>query len=143
MPKAQMTVHTTKSPEETFAYLADFAHHAEWRHDVLASELDTGPAGGSGAIYRQTVRMGRREDISRVQLTHADPARRLAFTTIDEGPVTVAGSYALEPVADGTRILVDTSLEARGPLKLLTPVLASVFRRTNRRYEEQLAAALA
>lgn len=143
MPKTQMTVQTTKSPEEAFAYLTDFAHHPEWRHDVLASELDAGTPGHAGAVYRQTVKLGRREDVSRVQLTEAVPARALAFRTLDDGPVCVHGHYALTPSDTGTQIVVDTTLEARGPLKLMAPVFASMLRRTNRRYTEQLTAALA
>ena len=45
MKNVQTKVVTRRPADEVYAYLADFTHQAEWRFDVLTSELVSGEAG--------------------------------------------------------------------------------------------------
>ena len=136
----QVTTHVTtpRSPEEVYAYLVDFDNQAEWRFDVLASELTSGATGQIGARYLQRVKQGRKEVDSDVELTEAEPHRRVAFRT-HGGPVTVSGAWRIEPEGDQTRIDTDVAIQPHGFVKLFEPVMGPSLRKTAARYEAALA----
>jgi uncharacterized protein YndB with AHSA1/START domain len=137
----EVTTHviTPRSPEEAYAYLVDFDNQAEWRFDVLASELTAGEAGRTGARYRQRVKPGRKETVSDVELTEAEPHSRVAFRTVDDGPVTVSGVWRIEPQGDQTRIDADIAIQPHGFVKLFEPMMGPSLRKTAARYEAALA----
>ena len=139
MKQVTTRVITPRSPEEVYAYLVDFDNQAEWRFDVLASELNAGEAGRTGARYRQRVKQGRKEIDSDVELTEAEPHRRVAFRTVDDGPVTVSGAWRIEPQGDQTRIDADVAIQPRGFVKLFEPMMGPSLRKTAARYEAALA----
>jgi uncharacterized protein YndB with AHSA1/START domain len=130
---------TPRSPEEVYAYLVNFDNQTEWRFDVLASELTAGEAGQVGARYHQRVKQGRKEIDSNVELTEAEPHRRVAFRTVDDGPVTVSGAWRIEPQGDQTRIDADVAIQPNGLLKLFEPMMGPSLRKTGARYETALA----
>jgi uncharacterized protein YndB with AHSA1/START domain len=138
MKQVTTRVVTPRSPEEVYAYLVDFDNQAEWRFDVLASERTGGETGEVGARYRQRVKQGRKEIDSDVELTEAEPHRRVAFRTLD-GPVTVTGTWRIEPQGDQTRIDTDVALQPHGFLKLFEPMMGPSLRKTAARYEAALA----
>lgn len=141
MLTGRLTVTSPASTDAVLAYLADFRHHPAWRHDVIESELERGAAGESGAVYHQRVKQGPSTGDSRVETTVA--AGAIAFRTLDQGPVTVSGTYALaERPEGGTVVDCDTTLDLRGPAKLFRPVMRRAFRKTLARYERALQAEL-
>lgn len=139
MKQVESTVTTPRSQADVYAYLADFANQAEWRFDVLASELIAGEAGATGARYRQRVKPGRKEMESEVELTEAEPHRRVGFRTVDDGPVTVSGVWRIEPAGDGTRVDAQIAIQPHGFLKLFEPMMGPSLRKTSARYEAALA----
>lgn len=139
MKQVETRVTTPRSPEEVYAYLADFDNQAEWRFDVVSSELMSGEAGTPGARYRQLVKQGRKEVTSEVEVTEAEPHRRVAFRTVDDGPVTVSGVWKIEPDGDGTRVDSEVAIEPHGFLKLIEPLMGPTLRKTAARYEAALA----
>jgi uncharacterized protein YndB with AHSA1/START domain len=130
---------TPRSPEEVYTYLVDFDNQAEWRYDVIASELTSGEAGRTGARHRQRVKQGRKEVVSDVELTEAEPHTRVAFRTVDGGPVTVSGAWRVEPQDEQTRIDAEVALEPHGFMKLFEPMMGPALRKTAARYEAALA----
>jgi carbon monoxide dehydrogenase subunit G len=130
---------TPRSPEEVYAYLVDFDNQAECRHDVLASELTSGEVGRTGARHRQRVQQGRKEVVSDVELTEAEPHTRVAFRTVDDGPVTVSGAWRIEPQGGRTRIDAEVAIEPHGFVKLFEPMMGPSLRKTAARYEAALA----
>ena len=138
MKQVTTRVTTPRSPEEAYAYLVDFDNQAEWRFDVLASERTGGETGEVGARYRQRVKQGRKEIDSDVELTAAEPHRRVAFRTLG-GPVTVSGEWRIEPQGDQTRIDADVAIQPHGFVKLFEPMMGPSLRKTAARYEAALA----
>jgi uncharacterized protein YndB with AHSA1/START domain len=130
---------TPRSPEEVYAYLVDFDNQAEWRFDVLASERTGGEAGQTGSRYRQRVKQGRKEMVSEVELTEAVPHTRVAFRTVEDGPVTVSGTWRIEPQGEQTRIDADVAIQPHGFVKLFEPMMGPSLRKTAARYEAALA----
>ena len=139
MKQVETRVTTPRSPEDVYAYLADFNNQAEWRFDVVSSELTSGEPGTVGTRYRQLVKQGRKEVTSEVEVTEAEPHHRVAFRTLG-GPVTVSGVWRLEPDDDGgTRVDTEVAIEMHGLLKLFEPFSGGQLRKTGARYEAALA----
>ena len=138
MKQVETRVTTPRSPEDVYAYLADFNNQAEWRFDVISSELTSGEPGVVGSHYRQLVQQGRKQVTSEVEVTEAEPHRRVAFRTLD-GPVTVSGVWKLEPDGGGTRVDTEVAIEMHGFLKLFEPFSGGQLRKTAARYETALA----
>jgi uncharacterized protein YndB with AHSA1/START domain len=139
----QTSIQTRRSPEEVYAYLVDFANHPEWRFDVLESELVQGETGRVGARYRQRVKQGPRQMTVHSELTKAEPPRTIAFRTVDSGPITASGTYDIRPAGDGTQVVVDVVIEARGFMRLFEPMMGPTLRKTAERYEQDLGRRLA
>jgi uncharacterized membrane protein len=138
MKQVETRVTTPRPQEEVYAYLADFNNQAEWRYDVISSELTSGEPGAVGTRYRQLVQQGRKQVTSDVEVTEAEPHRRVAFRTL-EGPVTVSGVWKLEPEDGGTRVDTEVAIAMHGFLKLFEPFSGGQLRKTAQRYEEALA----
>lgn len=139
MKQVQTNVTTSRTPEEVYAYLADFANQAEWRFDVLESELVQGEAGRVGAVYRQKVKQGKRELETRAQLTQADEPRVVAFETVDDNPLQASGAWNISRRGDETHVVCDVAIEAKGFLKLFEPFMGPGLRKTAARYEQALS----
>ena len=139
MKQVETRVTTPRSQEEVYAYLADFDNQAEWRFDVVSSELMSGEPGTPGTRYRQLVKQGRKEVTSEVELTEAEPHRRVAFRTVDDGPVTVSGVWTIQPDGDGSRVDAEVAIEPHGFVKLFEPFMGPQLRKTAARYEAALA----
>ena len=97
-----------------------------------------GATGQIGARYLQRVKQGRKEVDSDVELTEAEPHRRVAFRT-HGGPVTVSGAWQIEPQGDQTRIDTDVAIQPHGFVKLFEPMMGPSLRKTAARYEAALA----
>ncbi|WP_370946571.1 SRPBCC family protein [Amycolatopsis sp. cg5] len=139
MKKVQTKVVTTWPVEDVYGYLVDFTNQAEWRFDVLASELVSGETGQVGAKYRQKVKPGRKEMSSEVELTEASRPGEVAFRTLDPGPVTVSGAWHIQPSGEGTEVVCDVVIETNGMLRLLEPTMGPQLRKIAAKYEAALA----
>ena len=140
MKTVHSKVTTSRPADEVYAYLADFANQAEWRFDVLSSELSSGEPGVVGARYRQRVKQGGREVDSNVELTRAERPSEVAFRTVDHGPVTVTGTWRIQPEGtDQTAVVADIELTTHGAMRLIEPLMGRQFRKTGERYEQALS----
>ncbi len=63
-----------------------------------------------------------------IELTGYERPRRLASTT-HLSAMEIHGSLTFDPVPEGTRMRWQWSLEPRGPLKVLRPLIARMGRR--------------
>jgi uncharacterized protein YndB with AHSA1/START domain len=108
--------------EEVFAYLEQFARHADWQPSLLSVEVR--PAGpvrvGTRVIERRKTPVGVR-DIP-FEVTEHEPPRRLAFRGT-EGPVRPIGVAEVEEVGvSRSRVTFSIELEGHGVGKLVAPV---------------------
>jgi uncharacterized membrane protein len=139
MKKVQTNVSTRRPAQEVYDYLADFSNQPEWRYDVLESELVEGETGRVGALYRQRVHQGRRESEIKAKLTQADAPRTVAFRTVDSGPVEVSGAWQISETGEGTHVLCDVAIEAKGFWRVFELFIGPAMKRTAGRYEHDLA----
>jgi dehydrogenase/reductase SDR family member 12 len=129
MARYRATVVSTRSAEDTFDYMADFANAADWDPGTATAErLDRGPI-GLGSTFRLGVRIGSRTTPLDYRIVAYDRPGRVVLlgesdTIRSEDTVTVA------PAADGGSILTyDADLTLKGPFALATPVLGLFFDR--------------
>ncbi len=125
MPQQTITVSTDRSPEDVFAYLADFRSVAEWDPGVTNVELVSGTPGEGDAVYDVTTSSGIE---LRYEVTEFIPGHR--FTLIaDNGRFRSVDVISVERGGAGAVATYDATLTFSGSLNFLSPLLAPVFKR--------------
>lgn len=127
---------------EVFAFVADQTNAPRWQ-DGLAEvrRVTSGPI-GVGAEHVFVRRFAGRRIESRNRLTRFEPGCFVEFE-IPEGWLTGTASYRVDPVAGGrSRLTSRMDFRIRGPLKLVSPLLARLLARDSRTDETRLKALL-
>lgn len=137
------TVETGADASAVAAYLADFRHHAQWRDDVISSELDSGDAGSDGAIYRQFVHQGPTTAWRSVQATVSDDRRHVEFHTLTSAPATASGEYDIEAGQAGTTVHCTVRITLHGGGRALRPIIQSKLSGRVEGYSRALSGQLA
>ncbi len=132
MARYKASLQTALPPEQAFAYLSDFSSTLEWDPGVVeAHRLDTGDV-GKGSEFRLGARfLGRTVPLT-YRVVEYEPPRAVGFLA-ENGAVTSRDRITFAPVGDGTRIVYEAVLTARGILGLADPLLALAFKRVGDR----------
>lgn len=118
--------------EEVFELVADERNEPLYNRDMTSCEkLTDGPI-SAGTRFGATSRSFGRSVSMIIEMTAFERPHRLASTTRMEGMVLVGG-LTFDPTARGTRMSWSWSLHPSGPVRLLTPLLAVMGRRNERR----------
>lgn len=141
MARYRTTVRSRLDVDEAFAYLADFAHSAEWDPGVVEARRLTHAPIGLGTRFRVVASsLGRRIPLE-YEVSAYEPAKRVELTaesamirSVDEITFTATGT--------GTNVTYDADLRGRGAFRLADPLLALVFRRIGDRARDGLQEAL-
>ncbi len=141
MAHYRTTVHSRLDIDEAFAYLADFAHSAEWDPGVVeAQRLTEAPIGLGSRFQVVAWSLGRRIPLE-YQITAYEPTKRVELTA--ESPVIRSvDQITFTAAGDGTDVTYDADLQGRGAFRLGDPLLALVFRRIGDRARGGLQEAL-
>lgn len=131
-------VDVAASRERTFAYLADAANQAQWRHDVATCELTEGTAGTVGAIYVQSNR-GQEVEF-RITAMEADSS--ITWVCAEGTSWPVSGTYRLNDTGGGTRIAMDLEMTPSGPWILMYPFVPLMVKAQRKKYATGLQASL-
>jgi uncharacterized protein YndB with AHSA1/START domain len=117
------SVEVRGTPDEVFAYLADFSRHHEWSPTPLRIEAETEGPVRAGSRFRG-VGQTRGADIeSTVEVTEVDAPRRLAFVATSPS-TTFRHELSLTPSGAGTRVERRmTLLKAKPVLRLIWPIV--------------------
>jgi len=129
MARYRGTVVSTRSAEETFDYMADFANAAEWDPGTATAErLDDGPV-GLGATFRLGVRVGSRVTPLDYRIVSYDRPHRVVLLG-ESDTIRSEDTMTVTPAADGRSILTyDADLSLKGSFALVNPVLPLFFDR--------------
>ncbi len=131
MTKLRERIETPLPIEETFAFIADFAHASQWDPGVATSErIDSGPM-GVGARYRLGVRMRGRVAPMEYRITTYEPPTRVVLT--GEGSnVFAVDQIRFERTASGTAIDYAADIRLGGWLRLVQPLAGGAFKKIAR-----------
>ncbi len=129
MTRFRATIHSVRSVDDTFDYLADFANAAEWDPATVAAErLDPGPA-ALGSRFMLTERFLGRTLPMEYRITTFDRPDRVVLEA-ELAAVRSVDQITVEPDGTGALLHYDAELQPRtGLARLLGPVIAFGFRR--------------
>ena len=121
------TVPSTKSAEETFAYMSDLRNFAEWDRGIKKVEQVKGEGAGLGTIFDITVRgKGGKDSVLRYETLEFDSPKNILvkgrnsqFTSIDR--ITIV------PTATGCDVTYDAVLTFNWYLAPMNFALNKVF----------------
>ena len=117
MATFENTVMIRRPIADVFAFLADFENIPKWNYAIVEThKVSEGPI-GVGTIYRQVRSVPSRSE-ERFEVTAHNPPRQLEIQG-QLGPFPSRLSYALDAIAEGTRVTNTVELELRGPGRLL------------------------
>ena len=107
---------------DVFAFLSDMENDPLWCSEVRETRRISEGQAGKGAEYGYVVRVGpvRMEGTNTVS-AH-EPPQRMAWTSLRNGE-SGGGSYDLEPVDGGTRLVFRASVSLGGPCRPLEPLV--------------------
>ena len=142
MARYRTTVESTKTPEEAFDYLADFANAREWDPGVVEGENLTGRPLGKGSRFRLVSRFAGRRVPLEYQILAFDRPGRVVFQA-DQTAVRSTDEIRFDAAGDGTAVTYEAELQLKGLVgKLLDPLLGLAFRRIGDRATAGLREAL-
>lgn len=129
MPRYTVTVPSSKTPAEAFAYMSDMRLYPEWDRGIKKVELVKGDAPGAGTTFDVTVRgLFGRDSVLRYETKEHRPdteillvGRDAVFTSVDR--ITVS------PTATGCDVTYDAELRLNGILSPANFLLGPVFRK--------------
>lgn len=131
-PKVCGSIEINRSVEEVFDLVADQRNEPVYNPDMVSSQkLTDGPV-GVGTRFAATSRSFAKPVSMIIELTVFERPHRLGSRTHTEGMV-LDGGVTFEEIAAGTRMSWAWTIHPTGLMRLLTPVLAVMGRRNERR----------
>ena len=128
MAKYKVSVESSKSVEEAFAYMADLRNFANWDPGVLTVTQVAGDGGGPESSFDVAVKSVGGGTVLRYETVEYDEpgnllveARNSKFTSIDRITVVAKG--------EGSIVTYSAELLLNGCLSPLNPLLGLVFNR--------------
>jgi len=128
VPNYHAEIRTTRPPEEVFDYLARFSSVAEWDPSVVCAEMLTAEPVEAGSEFKVVVRSFGRElpFVYRIA-TFGRP--RVVKLVADTGRLRSEDTITVEPDGEGSTVVYDACLSAKGVARLANPLLAMSLRR--------------
>lgn len=143
MPRYVVTVPSSKSALDAFAYMSDMRLYPEWDKGISKVELAHGTTPGLGTAYAVTVKgIGGRDTVFRYDTTEWDPGRMLLLVG-KGGPFTSIDRITVVPTATGCDVTYDAKLTFNGLLAPFNLALGLVFNKVGDRAARGLRRVLA
>ena len=128
MPRYQVSIDSTRSAADAFAYLAAFDDIREWDPSVdSARRLDEGEL-RIGSTFEVIVRLKKRKLPLRYEVVRLEPGKLIAV----EARAQWFRSYdviTVSPAGEGSRVGYDALLELKSVAKLAGPFMGKAFRK--------------
>lgn len=133
MARYVVTVPSSKSAADAFAYMADMRLYPEWDRGIKKVEQTVGDGPGEGATFDVTIAgLGGRPATMRYVTTEYAPTTSVVlvgkgggFTSVDRITVT--------PTATGCDVTYDAKLSLNGLLSPFNPLLGLIFNKVGDR----------
>jgi carbon monoxide dehydrogenase subunit G len=134
-------IEVPRSPEESFAYVADFTTVAEWDPGIHASRKVSGD-GGIGSVYEVQAEFRGTTMPFTYTVTTFEQGRKIVLDGVGE-KATSLDTIAFEPAAGGgTRITYSADFKLKGVLRVAEPFLGGTFKALAKKALDGLAAKL-
>ncbi len=114
--------------EDVFAVLTDVEQTRKWFPGDVEEHWTSPPPHGVGSTRHAVVRMfGRRTENDAVTTEYEPPHRATMAGTTPNASFVATLTFASEP--GGTRVVVTTDFKLRGAMRILGPVVVTVYGR--------------
>ena len=115
--------------DEVFDFVADQRNEPRYNSKMrVAEQISDGPIGVGTRFRAETVSMGRAVEIV-IEFTGFERPRRIE-ETVHMSSMDLQGGMTFDPVAGGTRMRWSWALEPHGGLRLMSPMITSMGRRS-------------
>lgn len=141
MARYVANIHTPRSPQEVFAFMADFCNVAVWDRSIRRIVQVDGDGAGPDAVFDVTIARPGRDLTLRYRTVGFESPRSVRFVAKDR-LITSDDRITVTADGDGSRLVYDARLWLNGPLRLTDPLLGVAFGRFAARAAAGLAAAL-
>jgi uncharacterized protein YndB with AHSA1/START domain len=132
MVEVQGEIVIARRPEDVFDFVADEENEPRYNPQMrLAKKLTDGPIGVGTTFKAEMTGRGRVVPMM-IQFTEFDRPRRLA-ERVQMTAMDLTGGLTFEPVDGATRMRWSWNLEPHGALRFMSPVVATMGRRQERR----------
>ncbi|MDI1238046.1 MAG: SRPBCC family protein [Polaromonas sp.] len=115
------------SPEQAFAFAGDYANDPLWRQGVLSMDYENSGAPSVGARTRERMRSLGFAAITVAEVIEYSESRT-AFRSLS-GPLPCSGSRHFIACPTGTRVTYTLTLDGRGAMRLIEPLLGILLAR--------------
>jgi Polyketide cyclase / dehydrase and lipid transport len=129
------------SPEDAFAYMADFANARVWDPSVSAATRTSDGPVALGSTFHLVSRFAGRDVPLDYTIVGYEPAQRVVLEARKPGFVS-RDTITLEPAGTGSVVNYDALLELAGVRRLFDPLLQRLFNGIGSRATEGMQAAL-
>jgi hypothetical protein len=127
--EGQILIH--RPVEEVFDFVADERNEPRYNPQMLhVEQTSSGPIGVGTTFRAESASQGRPVDMTIAFTEYQRPTRLTSSTHLTN--IDIQGALTFDPVEEGTWMRWSWTLEPRGMLKLLTPVVALMGRRQER-----------
>jgi uncharacterized protein YndB with AHSA1/START domain len=132
MVEVQGEIVIDRRPEDVFDFVADEENEPRYNPQMrLAKKLTDGPIGVGTTFRAQMTGRGRVVPMT-IRFTEFDRPRRLA-EWVQMTTMVLTGGLTFEPLDGATRMRWSWNLEPHGTLRFMSPVVAAMGRRQERR----------
>ena len=132
MPRIAGEITIEAPVDEIFDLVADERNEPKYNPRILRAEKVTeGPLGPGSRFVAEPKSMGAKGAMTLEVLEYERPHR--LHNLVRSSYLQVDGTVTFEEVADATRLTWDWDMDLVGPLRLLTPLLAAIGPRWERR----------
>ena len=128
MPNYRAEIHITRPQEEVFDYLARFSSVAEWDASVVSAEMLTPEPVEAGSEFKVVVRSFGRQLPFVYCISTFDRPHVLTLVA-DTGRLRSEDTITIAPDGDGSMVVYDACLTAKGVARVANPLLAISLRR--------------
>jgi uncharacterized protein YndB with AHSA1/START domain len=113
---------------EVFDYVADAGNEPHWHTDALAvTRTDAGPI-GAGSSFAARMKPYRGVSEGTMTISAYEPPRRVVFEA-RMGTVLATITMTVEPADAACRVTRRIQMQPAGPMRLLAPLVAPMWRR--------------
>jgi hypothetical protein len=129
------------TPDEAFAYLADFSNARFWDPSVSSARAEQDGPTGLGSTYALVSKFAGRDVALKYEIVEYDAPRQVVLQAV-QPTFTSRDAITVERSGEGSTVTYDARLVFRGVGRLLDPVMQLVFNRVGRHATQGLRTAL-
>ena len=127
MIRHEASIHLDHPAQHVFAFLVDLQKLPMWQSNLVNTQAITAGPLHAGSRFRELRKVRGKESEIEGEVTTFVPNRRFATKTLNQPPVTI--SYALDPEAGGTRLSYEFTMQTKGLMRLLEPMILKSIRK--------------